>query len=193
MIGDRGLFRKQRQDLIVDFSQKLYLLRLDTTIVFDAAYRKEGGSRSHYNNLEVIYTDYGETADQYILSEISQAKHPKDEVVITSDKQLASQVRQLQAKTETIEEFHQKINTSLQHKISKDKVTTEKKQLPTRDTHTHQHTPVLGKSQEGCFELYLEIFEDRFRKLEEENPWNPPISEFQRWLNLFEERLKESK
>lgn len=184
LVNQQGVLQKQREQLIADFGEKLQWVHLDMTIVFDATYHRGGMTRSHYRNLEIIYTSEGETADEFILSEIAQSPNPKNETVITSDKKLASQARMLQAKTETVEQFHQHMN----HIHAKKKKPPPPKLLkPQKET-----APVPTKQKQHTEDFYLEVFEQRFQELEKEKPsyYVPPLSEFQRWLSLFEEKLR---
>ena len=57
--------QKQREAVISDLSKKISLLKLDASIVFDAAFQIGGASRTHYNDLEILFTAEGETADEY--------------------------------------------------------------------------------------------------------------------------------
>ena len=50
-------------------------------------------TRSHYDELEILFTAEGETADEYIIDEIKNHPHPQQETVVTSDKKLAWHVR----------------------------------------------------------------------------------------------------
>lgn len=184
LVSHRGLLQQQREQLITDFGEKLQWISLDMTIVFDAAYQQGGGSRSHYRNLEIIYTSKGESADEFILSEIAQSQNPQNETVITSDKGLASKARMLQAKTETVERFHQQMS----HIRTKQPASPRPK--PQKPAIAPFH-PLSTKSEE---DPYLEIFEKRFQELEQTHPTHyvPRLSEFQRWLSLFEEKLRET-
>lgn len=89
--------RKQIIDSLVDTKFSLVL-------VFDGK-RTDLPYRTHKGSLEIIYTSKGQSADVYILEEISLVKNPKDYTVVTSDKKLASICRQMGAYVKTIDSF----------------------------------------------------------------------------------------
>jgi len=185
LVSKQGLLQRQRELLIADFGEKLQWIHFDMTIVFDATYQQGGRTRSHYRNLEIIYTSKGETADEFILSELAHSSNPRNETVITSDKKLASQARMLQAKTESVEQFHQQMN----HLHAKKK----KAPLPPKPEKKTLPIPKVETTKQHNEDFYLEVFEKHFQELESKIPshYVPPVSEFQRWLSLFEEKLRQ--
>lgn len=90
--------QKQREALLT--ALKPYA-SLNLTLVFDG---HEISERSHFGDLEIIYTE-GETADAYIIKEIENAHKPSNHTVVTSDRPLASTVKNLGAKILSISEF----------------------------------------------------------------------------------------
>src|ERR1700722_447984 len=81
--------QQQREKIIADLSHKISLLNIDATIIFDSYYQKGLRERSFSQSLEVLFTDEGETADECILDELKKCPHPRNEMVVTSDKKLA--------------------------------------------------------------------------------------------------------
>jgi predicted RNA-binding protein with PIN domain len=165
----------QREQIIKDLNEKASLLRLDFTVVFDAAFYTESNpTRGHFNALEIIFTSAGETADEYILNEIQHMRTPKEHTVVTSDKQLARRIRYCSAHTKSVEEFIRWLNRIYQAKIrDNSKVsfsTISSKTL--RENHpspTSFHT-LPEKSSINDMEYYTQIFEVRWQNfLEEEN------------------------
>jgi predicted RNA-binding protein with PIN domain len=74
---------------------------MNLTLVFDGA---EISERSHFGDLEVIYT-HGESADEYIIKEIENAVKPSKHTVVTSDRPLAKTVKNLGANILSVPEF----------------------------------------------------------------------------------------
>lgn len=74
------------------------------TIVFDG----DGVAhpeKNHLDSIEIVYTSKGQTADAYILDELSWVKDPCNYTIVTSDKQLANQCRHAGAHTQSIRAF----------------------------------------------------------------------------------------
>ncbi len=93
-------FEKSREEVI----NSLLGVKLSLTVVFDGG----GGDRSertHKGPLEIVYTAKGQSADSYILEELSWIKKPGDHTVITSDKPLGLQCRQLGASVKSVPDF----------------------------------------------------------------------------------------
>ena len=105
--------QSQRESIIYDLNKKISLIKLDVSIVFDAAFQIGGRRRSHYNALEILFTGEGETADEYIIDEIKNHPNPHQETVVTSDKKLAWHIRNSSAHTESVEEFMLWLNQAL--------------------------------------------------------------------------------
>jgi predicted RNA-binding protein with PIN domain len=102
--------QKQRNELIARTSDRVRLLGLDATLVFDSHYQPSEASKHHLGPLEIIYTNPGETADDYILKALKEVKDPTKHTVVTSDKILANLCRMRLAKTMAIDEFLQWIH-----------------------------------------------------------------------------------
>jgi uncharacterized protein len=97
---------KQRLDILIAFNEIAVTQNLNLTFVFDASLRKEReSSRGHFGNLEIIYTADNESADEYILRAVNEMRDPSTEVVVTSDRELATRCHHLGAQTQSIEKF----------------------------------------------------------------------------------------
>jgi predicted RNA-binding protein with PIN domain len=85
-----GSFEEVREKLIKELDILARALNLQMTIVLDAYKKKEELQRHHFRSLEVVYTDYGQTADACIIDYIlhQPEKMRKKIVVITSDGEL---------------------------------------------------------------------------------------------------------
>ncbi len=202
---------KRRQELIADLHNKISLVGLNVSLVFDSKYFPGGSEKSNFDNLEIIFSSVGETADELILDALQAAPDPRKETVVTSDKKLAWYARLKGAKTVTVEEFIDLLNRRYRNKKAEKPTKSElKKSLS---------APVVLKPQvkieDGSMEYYLQSFEEEFKKIEAEMPkkaakeekpvksirsrkkkFEKPedeetqgLSEIDRWLKLFEKKL----
>ncbi len=106
--GKESSLEKKRHALLELLNEELVPLHLNVSIVFDGSdpirrYAQSG----QFDSLEVIYTSHAQSADQYLIERIEQAKHPTHYIVVTSDRALAQSCRALGARTLTIEAFLQ--------------------------------------------------------------------------------------
>lgn len=209
----------QRDALLRELTAKCELLKLDVTIVFDAAFQPGGVTRSRSTHVEVIYTALGETADTHIINELKAMPKVKNETVVTSDKRLAWEARRYDSLTVEVSTFlvwlesryrnkmrklHKKPKESVVTKIVATRVAPVKKSEP----------PPQRQTPEGCLDYYLYTFEQHLQQLEIEQPppvrksptkthltpdhlppaakaETPGLSEEERWLRLFMRRLEE--
>lgn len=96
-----GSLQKKREELIKLLDDKLDLLSARATIVFDNFTNEEEASQKcSFNVIDVIFTNRGQTADDYIVSE-----YKKPSVVVTADKSLAAKCRALGARIKSPETF----------------------------------------------------------------------------------------
>jgi predicted RNA-binding protein with PIN domain len=174
-------FSLERQKLIEDLNEQASFLDLNLSLVFDAQYQESESSKSHYQNLEILFTSFGETADDYILKVI-QNEPEKAITVVTSDKKLAYLAKMSHAKTETIEEFLDWLNR--RSKNVKNKKTKKSKELL---------NPPKKKKLVGNFDYYLEEFEKRDtpNKNVEKKEEKKYLTDKERWLKLFSEESEE--
>lgn len=159
--------KTQREFLIHDLHVKSSALNLPLALVFDSHYQKDDNStRSHLDNLEIIYTSKGETADEYILHMLKDVTQPSNYIIVTSDKKLAWLCRRRFAKTQDIEEFISLLNRRYKNKQRQRKI--EKKETvqgtPQKTTTLEAKSPLKktvskSLSTEECFDFYLETFE----------------------------------
>src|ERR1700730_8668893 len=78
--------QSHRERVIHDLNTKISLIKIEVSIIFDAAFQIGERTRSYYDALEILFTAEEETADEYILDEVKNASHPQTIVVVTSDK-----------------------------------------------------------------------------------------------------------
>lgn len=173
--------QKQREQIIDDLGRKINHLNIDATIVFDSYYQKGMRERSFKHNVEILFTDEGETADECILDELRTKRNPRLETVVTSDKKLAWQSRLKGAHTLSVEDFLSCLNQRWRKKIQPSKI--EKKE---------PEPIIIPEKKETVEEFYLKSFEDAlagdpFFKKEREKK-EKRKSDYERWLDAFEEK-----
>jgi uncharacterized protein len=176
-----GDLQIQREKIIHDLNQKIQILQLDVTIVFDAQHQSQEINRQKHPNLKILFTSRGQTADEFIIGEIQTTSTPKQETVVTSDKKLAWHARSKSAKTQSVEEFLQEINKRYKNRLVKIKnkkmiiredLKSTTHNLPTlktiSSTITKKHSPSKIRPAEDFFEFYLEKFESLFQDITKE-------------------------
>ena len=218
LMDTRKNFKLLREKFIEEINHKASLLKMQLSIVFDAHFQSGEGSRSHYDALEILYTPFGETADDYLLSQMKRAKFPHQITIVTSDKKLALRLRHKGALTQSVEEFMDLLN-----RMYKNKMTPSKS--PSRPLKKIHSTDILPASNlidptpqtplQECLDFYAKIFEENYQKQVEaekpppketskrkpktpkKSPWpedqNTPEDEafgMDRWLKIFEKRSK---
>lgn len=92
---------EEGRELLID---SLLGIKMSLTIVFDGG-DNDMPRRTHKGPLEIVYTAKGQSADNYILEEVSWVKNPQDYTVVTSDKQLARRCQMAGSKCQTISSF----------------------------------------------------------------------------------------
>jgi len=193
--GDRTHLESLRRAFIHDMDKKAALLKMDITIVFDGHFREDEESRSHFRNLEIIYTSHGESADEVIFSEVKSSLDARHEVVITSDRDLAWRVKKLHAKTEKAPEFYRKIQERARKRQKRELKSAPPKKRQTPSQKAPDSDPVPN---DDSFAFYEKVFEARLKEEEREAQKQPKrkksegqkkVDDFNRWLNIFEKRL----
>ncbi len=165
----------ERELLLEDLNQKASLLNLNLSVVFDAAYQAGGRSRSHFNALEIIYTAEGETADEYLVDMVSHLRRPRQIIVVTNDKILASHIRHSSVKIETVNHFMEWLNRSYAKRLKTPKI-DKKPLLPISRplAIVPKMAPLISKeivspktNKESEFEYYQRIFEAEYENLKQ--------------------------
>lgn len=197
--------QSQRESLIKDLNIKIETIHLDAILIFDAQYQMGEGSRSHIKDLEIFFTTYGQTADEFILQKIKNDPTPAQITVVTSDKKLAWLSRLRGAKTEPVDDFLKWLNSRYRNKIRKDKLTPiPEKILETPPKRVFE--PTTTSSVEECHDFYLKRFEASYLEILSKEPVkkaneeplskkkiqkklkkvDPSKSNEERWLEAFE-------
>ena len=183
-LRDDNKLSDQRNSVIYDLNFKADMLDLEVTVVFDAQYQLGETSRSHYDNLEILFSGHGQTADDLILEEIKREKNPRQVVVVTSDKKLAWFARRCSAQTESVEFFMDWLNRRYKNKLRALK--NPKSLIPkTSSLSSKKHTedvlqpdqaltppepkalkvPSARSTPEECFDYYLDLFQSEANKV----------------------------
>jgi uncharacterized protein len=161
--------QNQRKAIIHDLNKKISLVKLDVSIVFDSAFQIGDRTRTHYNEIEILFTAEGETADEYIMDEIKNHLHPQQETVVTSDKKLAWRVRNRSAHTESVEEFMLWLNRAYKNKIWQLKKEKHKSAPPLSPSHPKPAPRSLIPPQdvplEAYTDYYTQVFESEWQEI----------------------------
>lgn len=193
-----------REYLIKMLNEKISRLSWNVSLIFDAAFQVEEHTRGHFEALEIHFTSFGQSADEYIIETIRHCKNPHREIVVTSDKKLSMVVRGLSAKTESCEEFIHRMLRNYENKISvkrikKDKIHPQAVQKGSITTPEQQ----LLDHYESIFRTAFEQSQQESQKKTQEQPKKikckkkiaedmkkTTVNEMERWLQIFENRLE---
>lgn len=162
--------QSEREALIYDLNRKISLVKIDLSIVFDSAFQIGGRTKTHYNEIEILFTAEGETADEYIVDEIKNSPNPQQETVVTSDKKLAWRVRNRSAHTESVEDFMLWLNRAYKNKVrqlKKEKQSPQPPPLPHSLPKPASRSLVPSKDAplESYAEYYNQIFESEWQEI----------------------------
>lgn len=171
-------FTASREAIIKELNR----LKLDITVVFDAPDRPGVSTRTHYHNLEILYSGEGELADDLIIKVLKRLKGCGNFTVVTSDKRLAWRARLLGAKTESVDSFMARLNKRSIKKNPKP-IDPLKKIKPKEE----EQAPSVP---EESIDYYLSIFEKEVPQEEPKERKKIVENDFERWFRIFEERLK---
>ena len=159
-LGQEDALQTRRKRFLEALQEKISLLGLSVTVIFDSYYQDEEETRSGYGELEIIFTSTGETADACILKHVTA--NPRKAIVITSDKHLARQAQYIGAKTESAEEFIAWLNKRFQNRLKrvkmKPKVREPAKKVKEPEKLKKKAKPGPKATLAECFDYYLEIF-----------------------------------
>jgi uncharacterized protein len=184
-------FSASREAIIKELSLRATLLKWHLTVVFDAPDRQGVSKRTHYHNLEILYSGEGETADELIIKVLKRLGECGNCTVVTSDKRLAWKARHLGAKTESVESFVARLNKRYLKPPRE-----AKKRVVASKTEDSDYLSLFEKEQERTKESssdeYLSLFE---KELLEQKPAKQKSkksieSDFERWFRIFEERVR---
>jgi predicted RNA-binding protein with PIN domain len=110
----KGALAEKRQALLIFINHFAASFKKNKNIivVFDGRQEKGlGFSRVYFNQIEVIYTQDSETADQFFLDKVSREKDFGNLLIVTDDEKLKRQLREKKAKVLGIDSFFSKRKT----------------------------------------------------------------------------------
>lgn len=110
-----GSFEEVREKFIHELDILARALHLHLTLVLDAYKRKEEQKRHHFRSLEVIYTNFGETADDYLYEYIHHLTDSvrKKTILVTSDLELQRKVRAEQVAMLSVSSFFHELEKKI--------------------------------------------------------------------------------
>lgn len=98
--------KKNREELILLLDKKFKSLSIKATIIFDGFNQAENKpEHQFFKALTVIFSPKTQTADEFIIEQLSASKNPNEITVITGDKNLAQNARNLGAHSKTPKSF----------------------------------------------------------------------------------------
>ncbi len=103
-----GSLEEMREELLSRLREALTNRPGDFTIVFDAA-RGTSFSSGHLGTLEIVFTEPGMSADDYLLREFASSPHARSSLLVTSDRKLAKEAQWLGVKVVDARLFWQKM------------------------------------------------------------------------------------
>jgi predicted RNA-binding protein with PIN domain len=184
--GEEGEnFSKEREKIILSLAEQVQIAHLSALLVFDSAWHEGPAERNIKHQLEICYTDLGQSADDWIISEVKRAEKPGQITVVTSDRKLAWRARLKGAMTLPVEEFLLMLR----------RLVKKKKAPPKTAIHTSnieiQKPPTLQERYEKAFTRELEEEPVQNKKPEtlkrKSKKEEPSINDFDRWLKAFED------
>ena len=98
---------KTRNELIEALVQDLRCANLKTTLIFDSGttHQSDFPHRHVKLGIEIIFSPHGTSADHFIIEMIEQAKNPKNITLVTDDRELKNNAKNLRAHTVNCEDF----------------------------------------------------------------------------------------
>lgn len=157
-----------RKRLIVELDDYATLFNVSISIVFDAPLQNEPFSHGHFNQLKIIFTSRGQTADEFLIEWVEALQPAKNVTVVTSDKPLTRHIRAFGVKVEPVVDFLLKMKKRKQNKERK---------KPEKRVLQHQEKPKEPVAQERIQRVLNNA----------KNKILPPLSDLEAWEILFTE------
>lgn len=189
--------RQARESMIAELSQKAEISELNLILVFDSKYQEGTAASRREGTLVVVYTNEGETADEWIIRESKRPDRNSEEKVVTSDKRLAVHIRVKGIQTISCEDFIAYLNKRCKAYLLGQR---KKNDTPTAEPEIEVKPKKVAK---GSAEYYEAIFEKKLaeepakkikktsdvlvkKKVKKPKPEErTPESELDRWTRLF--------
>ena len=154
-----GSLEEQRVRLFEKWNLYAEELHLDLTVVLDAHLQEGELRRHHFHRLEIIYTDFAQTADDWIIDYVENAPcHKRRQLtVVTSDRSLMQKIRLEQVEVLSVPSFFKEIEKKTHSRLLKEektprpKLLQEKKKCP---------IPLLSDDKS-----WIALFENRMKRI----------------------------
>ncbi|MES2122896.1 MAG: NYN domain-containing protein [Chlamydiota bacterium] len=106
VLKKQGPLEKSRNTLISDLNEIASLTRMHIVLVFDGAKEiRLPTTRSHFDEIELVYTRKDQSADEYIIEELEYSKKPEKYTIVSNDSELQRKCHHLKAKSLSIDDF----------------------------------------------------------------------------------------
>jgi predicted RNA-binding protein with PIN domain len=183
--GEEGShFQTEREKIIIYLSEQLEIAKLQATLVFDAAWQEGPSQTKIKGSLEIHYTESGESADDWIVSEVKRSALPIEVTVVTSDRNLAWRSRNKGAQTIHVEDFMKFVRRLV---IKKSRAAPPKPTPSQRVVHPKPLTDLERYEQAFAQEPEEPKEPGKKAKRKEIKPFEPPLNDYERWLKAFED------
>ncbi len=140
---ERETLEEARQKMLEEFASYQEEVSLPLVIVFDAHLQENRLSEFDYKGLEIIYTSFHQTTDDYLLEKVSLSPSPGEITVVTNDKKLGRGILSLKGKHKYFSDFF-----SFRDK-KKWKKDLEKPDESLRDFEVSRYYPIFLKEEEN--------------------------------------------
>lgn len=153
--SDRS-FTERRSFMVAHLAEYSRLSKFQVTLVFDAYATEEEDHVIYRQAMRLVYTSYGETADDWILAKLNKAKKSSHYQVVSSDQRLVRLARDLGAHTLSAEEFLEELHRRHGKRAGK----------------TEEETKERGGEKvmrEGLLDYYEKLFSERYQQLLDKN------------------------
>ena len=184
---------RARAELILELNEISLLLKCEITVIFDAGGQtQESSTFQKADHINIIYTGAHQTADEY-LSHWAQTRLKKDKAnytVVSNDKAVVRQMRCCGLKTLSVSSFLVKKTKKLKKQEKQTKsALVSKKRDPIKTVETSLKLSEMCRFKpisDPQLEYYLKAFEKNVPPKKIVDSTEPPETEMQRWLRLFE-------
>lgn len=109
--------RKIRDKFVADLIRKVNASQMSVLLVFDSKYQEGETSKKQEGLLDILYTNEGESADDWLLKELKAVKNPRLVTVVTSDRRLAMHCRMKGAFTMEVKDFQALLEKRVKKKV----------------------------------------------------------------------------
>jgi len=151
--------KERRQELIDELDAWASYLHIQMTVVFDAAFQEDALRRAHKETLEIIFTGYGESADDVLVDLIAQASRREKIILVTCDRSLARRAKASPIEVEDVVTFLRQIKARLRKK----KLKMSQKEAPLENPHEKKSWRIK-KEEKGAL---------------------PPLTDIDAWIKIF--------